>query len=197
MALVRCRECGAKVSTSAEACPHCGVSKPAPAGTWNPRRLIIIVLGIVGFVFLGKLTQQSEPAKPPPPTPEETAAAEAARRETAAAEEARCATDLQCLAEKHIAGAGVRCRPQIERLAKNNFEWIDHWYESKLSHYRWKDKNNQIITYIGDKIKYQNSFGAWILSIYECDYDPNNRLVPGCSSEAGAAARLDLFSKAQ
>jgi hypothetical protein len=182
MALVRCRECGAQVSTSAEACPHCGVSKPA--GTWKAGRLIIIALLIGGFVLFGKgfdlfdkLTQPPETTKLPPPTPEETAAAEAAKREADAAEAARCATDLRCFAEKHISRATTRCRPQIERLAINNFEWFDRWYESKLSHFRWKDQENQIITYAGDKIKYQNSFGAWTLSIYECDYDANNAVV--------------------
>lgn len=31
MALVNCRECDARVSSEAEACPHCGVPYPAPA----------------------------------------------------------------------------------------------------------------------------------------------------------------------
>jgi zinc ribbon protein len=175
MALVRCRECGAKVSSSAETCPHCGIRKPA--GASDRRILILIVLLVIGgFALFGKSIQQSEPEKAPP-TQEEAETAAAAKREADAAEAARCATDLRCLAEKHIVEATTRCRRQIERLAINNFEWVDHWYESKLSHYRWKDQQKQMITYLGDKIKYQNGFGAWTLSIYECDYDSNNKVV--------------------
>lgn len=37
MALVRCRECGAQVSSEAPTCPRCGV--PAPAGVPGPRAL--------------------------------------------------------------------------------------------------------------------------------------------------------------
>lgn len=44
-----------------------------------------------------------------------------------AREEARCAADLQCLG-KYIFEATLNCKPQVERLAMNNFEWIDRWY---------------------------------------------------------------------
>jgi hypothetical protein len=60
--------------------------------------------------------------------------------------------------------------PYLERLATNNFEWIDRWYEPKFSYFRWRDQKNLVVTYLGDKIKYQNGFGAWVISSYECDY---------------------------
>ena len=28
------------------------------------------------------------------------------------------------------------------------------------------------VTYVGDKIKFQNGFGAWQFATYACDYDP-------------------------
>lgn len=57
MALIKCRECGKKVSTQAVSCPHCGAkqvvetenevkSKPAKA-RWSA-----IGIGLVGFLFL-------------------------------------------------------------------------------------------------------------------------------------------------
>jgi hypothetical protein len=73
----------------------------------------------------------------------------------------------------------------IERLAKNNFEWIDKWYEPKFSHFRWRDRTNHTVTYIGDRIKFQNGFGAWILSIYECDFSAKTGNVLDVRASAG------------
>lgn len=47
----------------------------------------------------------------------------------------------------------------------------------KFSHYRWKDAENGIVTVIGDKIKFQNGFGAWSNMIYECDVNPATEAV--------------------
>jgi hypothetical protein len=108
--------------------------------------------------------------------------ADAAR---ALAEAATCAKDLHCLGEKYFPDATVACTPLVERIAKNNFEWIDKWYETKFSHYRWKDRPVAVITYLGDKIKYQNGFGAWTLSIYECDFDTKTKTVVDVRAMAG------------
>jgi hypothetical protein len=71
----------------------------------------------------------------------------------------------------------VRCRDPIERLAKNDFEWTDGILEPKFSHYRWRDEAKGELTYIGDKIKYQNGFGAWIHHTYQCDLDSSGERV--------------------
>ena len=102
---------------------------------------------------------------------------ESKRARDAEVEAQLCAEELRCTAEKNNAEATVRCIPFIERLAKNNFDWIDRWYEPKLTHFRWKDKKRKLVTYFGDKIKYQNGFGAWIISIYECDFDTTAQIV--------------------
>ena len=47
--------------------------------------------------------------------------------------------------------------------------WTDGWLEKKFSHYRWRDQEAGILTYIGDKIRFQNGFGAWQNHVYECD----------------------------
>lgn len=52
MVLVRCKECGAEVSTQAETCPKCGVKKPTKK---HSGCFILIVgflaLGIIGLIF--------------------------------------------------------------------------------------------------------------------------------------------------
>ncbi len=101
------------------------------------------------------------------------------------AEERRCEQDLRCTAEKALSIATMRCTSAVERLAKNNFEWIDKWDERKFSRYRRPNNNTSIVTYIGDKIKYQNGFGAWILSVYECDFDTKGERVTDARAQAG------------
>lgn len=107
---------------------------------------------------------------------------ELARKE---AEEARCREELKCIGDKNSFEATLKCVPLVERLAKNNFEWLDKWYEPKFSHFRWKDQKNLVVTYIGDKIKFQNGFGAWVLSRYECDYSIPTGSVLDVRASAG------------
>jgi hypothetical protein len=91
--------------------------------------------------------------------------------EALAREEARCARDLHCLGARYLPDATVACTSVVERLAKKNFEWFDEWDKPKFSNYRWKNRECAVISYLGDKIKFQNDFGAWIPSVYECDFD--------------------------
>jgi hypothetical protein len=107
---------------------------------------------------------------------QERAKAEQVEQERLAAEQ-RCRQDLQCLGEKHFAYATVYCANQIERLAKYDFEWTDKWHERKFSHFKWKNREMGVITYAGDKARFQNAFGAWQPHIYECDIDTKNEEV--------------------
>ena len=84
-----------------------------------------------------------------------------------------CQQDLQCWGNKHSIRATFVCKPYIEKLAKYDFEWTDGWLDSKFSHFRWKNRKEGAITFLGDKIKLQNGFGAWQSYVYECDYLPN------------------------
>lgn len=99
--------------------------------------------------------------------------------------DAQCKQDLACWAERHQVGATVRCTRVVERLAKNDFEWTDGMLEPKFSHYRWKDQAKGVVTYIGDRIKYQNGFGAWIHHTYECDYQPDGEVVLDARASPG------------
>jgi len=99
--------------------------------------------------------------------------------------DAECRKTLECWAEKHTADAAVRCRGPVEMLAKNNFEWTDGFLEPKFSHYRWKNQATGEVTYIGDKIKFQNGFGAWIFHTYECDLDASGEKVTDVRASPG------------
>ncbi len=73
--------------------------------------------------------------------------------------------------------AGFRCVDYVEKMAKYNAKWTDGMLEPKFSHARWKDKQNKIITAIGDKVQFQNGFGAYQNYIYECDLDIEGEVV--------------------
>ncbi|ASP77722.1 hypothetical protein CDO27_06915 [Sinorhizobium meliloti] len=115
------------------------------------------------------------------PSPAERASAAAASER----EEAECTADLDCWASKWQVRAGRDCQEPIQRLAKNNFEWTDGWSEPKLPRALWLNQSQKTVTYVGDKIKFQNGFGAWIIHTYECDYDPTNHTVLGVRARPG------------
>lgn len=77
MALVKCKECGEKVSTKAKACPNCGAKPPKKTSfvTWG-------VLLIIGLAVYGGMQENASK------TPEQRAA-EAQERQQREAEEAR------------------------------------------------------------------------------------------------------------
>ncbi|WEJ36260.1 hypothetical protein [Sinorhizobium prairiense] len=115
------------------------------------------------------------------PNPADTAATTAALEK----KDAECAADLDCWASKWQARAGLDCQEPVQRLAKNNFEWTDGWTEPKLPRALWLDQSEKTVTYVGDKIKFQNGFGAWIIHTYECDYDPTTRTVLSVRANPG------------
>lgn len=69
------------------------------------------------------------------------------------------------------------CKDPIERLAAHDVKWTDGTFDLKFSRLKWKDKAEGIITYVGDKVKFQNGFGAYSPMIYECDLAADNKTV--------------------
>lgn len=102
-----------------------------------------------------------------------------------AEQDAACRNDVSCIGEKKLVTAGVYCRDPIERLAKYTSEWTDGFLEPKFSHYKMKEKDSGVVTFIGDKIKFQNGFGAWQNMIYECDLDTKTDNVLDVRASAG------------
>jgi len=97
----------------------------------------------------------------------------------------KCEMDLSCWAEKHLVAASVKAPQLIERFAKYDFKWTDGILTPKFSHFRWKNMEKGIITYIGDQIQFQNGFGAWQNCVYECDYDPRTESILDIRINAG------------
>jgi hypothetical protein len=178
MALVPCQECGQRISSAATACPKCGhpvaksASASAPSGNKWPRLRggRVIGLGLFALLIAAAASQKGGDKS----------------EKSAETEKPKCTgTPLQCLADKHYIDAASKCAPLIERLAKNNFEWTDKWYEQKFNKLKWNDEQKGIIAYVGDKIKFQNGFGAWTISTYECDFDTSKDEVLGVRANAG------------
>lgn len=156
MALIKCKECGNEISTKAEACPKCGAKVAQNAGCGTVFGAIF--LGVILIVVLSSMFGSSS--------------------ETGAEETANCKPDdLQCLGDKGVIAAGVYCKNNIEKMALHSVKWTDGTFDMKFSHFRWKDKTNGVITYIGDKVEFQNGFGAFTPMTYECDLGPDNKMV--------------------
>ncbi|WP_121211630.1 zinc ribbon domain-containing protein [Pseudomonas aeruginosa] len=156
MALKPCKSCKHQVDTSAKVCPSCGVSNPGvTAGQQMVGVLILaVIIGVAFTMCSGGKNDEAE-------TGGQTKV-----------DDATCKKDLQCRGDKFNVSAGVYCKEPVARLAKYTARWTDGMLEPKFSHFRWLDKSQGTITYIGDKIEFQNGFGAFQKHIYECDFDP-------------------------
>ena len=100
-------------------------------------------------------------------------------------QEAACRWDLQCWGDKHSLGATFACEPHVEDLSLYAHEWTDGWLGAKFTHFRWKDMNSGVVTYMGDEIRYQNAFGAWVSHRYWCDYDTIREAALSVRAEPG------------
>jgi len=83
-----------------------------------------------------------------------------------------CRQSLQCWGDRHNYAASVRCVRPVEELANYTSEWTDGILEPKLSHFRWSPLGEGVLVYIGDRVRFQNGFGAWQDMVYECTYNP-------------------------
>ena len=88
-----------------------------------------------------------------------------------------CGFDLQCWGDEHSLRATVACQPIVEAMARYAHEWTDGWLGAKFDRFRWLDREQAHVTYLGDSIRFQNAFGAWQNASYECDYDPGAERV--------------------
>lgn len=150
-----------------------------------------VALGFTGLVVAGlalkshrdterrawKASSQSTPAA----AKQGNVWAEADRR----AEDEACRRDLQCWGDRNTIGATMACQPAVERLAKHSHKWTDGWLGTKFPKFRWKDQDAGIVTYVGDRIQFQNAFGAWTHHIYACDYDTINKRVVDVDAAPG------------
>lgn len=182
MAMVKCKECKKDVSSKAKVCPHCGVKDPAV--TTMAMIGAVVFLVVLVWIVVDFLSGDADPAvssvaesEAPPAlikTPEQIEA-----------ELEVCKRNIKCWGDKYNIHADIRCDEYIEKLANYSFEWTDGWLDPKLSHFRWMSIDEGFITYIGDKIKFQNGYGAWQNMVYECDYNPEADQVIDVRVEPG------------
>lgn len=132
------------------------------------------IASLVVLIIFANITGQTK-------TKEETNESKKKREE----EYEKCKLDIQCWGDKHSFRAISVCKDLIERNAKYSFKWTDGVLEPKLSRFRWKNKEQLTLTYFGDKVQFQNGFGAWQNMIYQCDYDPINEKVLSVKVEPG------------
>lgn len=102
-----------------------------------------------------------------------------------ATQNTECMQSLPCWAGKQRSLADVICKSPIQRMAKYDVKWGDGVLESIFSNFRWRNQSKGEITFVGDKVKFQNGFGAWQNSIYECDIDPETNSVLDVRIKAG------------
>ena len=107
------------------------------------------------------------------------------RAEESAKNQEWCKRNLQCWVDKKSNSAADLCRKPVESMARYGFHWTDGWLEQKFSHYRWSNKSKLWLTYIGDKIEFQNRFGGWQRYRYECDLDTVNDVVLDVRAQPG------------
>ena len=97
----------------------------------------------------------------------------------------QCRADLICWGDKAFVVASVKCPRLIEQHARYSARWVDGLLDTKFSDYRWADREAGIVTVLGDRVLFQNGFGADERMTYECDVDPASamvidvRVVPG------------------
>lgn len=96
-----------------------------------------------------------------------------AEREAAekAAERAECRADFTCWGRDRRIDAEVRCKREIENAARHSHEWTDDWTSPMFSRFAWADEEAGVMTYYGDRLRFENGFGAWSNMVYSCDYD--------------------------
>ena len=102
-----------------------------------------------------------------------------------AANIAQCRQDLKCWGDRHRVDAEMLCPRHIERRAQFAHEWTDGLFGNKFSQYRWANRTQGSITYIGDSVRFQNGFGAWQPQVYECDLNTEDKSVLSVRVRAG------------
>lgn len=168
-----CKECGHECSVKAKSCPQCGAVLPKPSGCLGCLGLIVLLV----CVFLGYDQYYKIVNKKNEPTPAQKEQQRIARIQKDKEDYEKCKLDLQCWGHKHSTSAIIMAEELIEKKAKYQSRWTDGVLEKKFSHFKWWNQREYIVTYVGDKLQFQNGFGAWENMVYECDYDPINKKV--------------------
>lgn len=157
MPLVKCKECAKEVSSTAAACPGCGAPiKPAKSAkkTSGCAWIVLIFIAIPFLAGVFGLIGNEDSSQAP------------------ALSETDCKARLQCWGDRHSGAALGPCTRAVEAQAKFQAEWTDGMLEQKFPRFAWVDPEGGSLQYVGDKVKFQNGFGAWQHMEYRCVFDP-------------------------
>jgi hypothetical protein len=96
-----------------------------------------------------------------------------------------CASDDdQCIFDKNWIQARKGCRPLIEKSAQIEAEWTDGVISRMFTRYSYNAEKQQM-NFIGDKVKFRNSFNAQIPMTYICTFDLKNQKITNFSITEG------------
>jgi hypothetical protein len=88
---------------------------------------------------------------------------------------AACRNDASCEGEKYRPDFLEVCPDIIERQARYEVRWTNHIFEGRfLPIVQWHGKNGRqqgLVDFEGDKVQFQNGFGAWQNYYYICTFD--------------------------
>jgi hypothetical protein len=90
-------------------------------------------------------------------------------------EDEACIADVSCWAKRHLQEASRVCSTAIEQQARFDYRWEamrPDRFTSAIMH-----NNGQQISFIGNALKLQNGFGAWLPYSYNCRYDIGTKAV--------------------
>ncbi len=167
MALVKCKECGKEVASSAKTCPHCGIKEPGVTAKQKAGGcLVILVLAAaIGYWMSGDSSD------------DKSSSTTAAKCE---------ATDGECVAQKLMSDPDVirGCKSPLEKSVKFEYEWTDGIMTPTFSRYLLTN-NNKTITLIGDQLKVTNAFNAKLPMTYYCIIDVESHKVLNVKAEQG------------
>lgn len=154
MALIKCKECGANISTKAKSCPSCGAVAPKRTSIFTWLVLIFIVLPTAVAIFNAGMNAPEQKAK--------READEAAR--VAAMTPAQKAAEAR---EKQIDSAQAACRMFSKKALKDpdSAEFIGYS----------PAEANQDASVVNVQVTFRatNSFGGRVPTTLECEVTKN------------------------
>lgn len=97
--------------------------------------------------------------------------------------EEQCDTKV-CIADRNMGYAAGPCKRAIDNQSKYQSEWTTGVLTPIFDRYTINDETG-VINYFGDKVRFQNGFGAFANMIYMCAFDPESKNVINVRIEEG------------
>ena len=76
-----------------------------------------------------------------------------------------------------MADATTDCKPAIEQQATLDVKWADGFLTPMFGRLAWGNDSHTQVRFIGDKVEFQNGYGAYTPMTYFCVYDTSAKKV--------------------